>query len=1457
MAHEVTIDIYSRFHDESTNAAKNAAKSFENLEKAAEEAQKEIDEVGKSNAKPKVTVDADKASKKLDELDKKLDKLDRSTTEAKLTLRDRASALLEKVVSKAKAFGNKTYSGLVKLRDSNVLGTLNKMSNGLKNITGKAWSAVVKIKDTFTAPLTKLKNMLFNVKTLIAGIASAWAATKLVVAPINLADAYSSAQIGFSTLLGESRGQQMMDELDEFAKVTPFKTSGVIANAQKMMAMGWNPEDIIADMEVIGNAAAATGKMDQGLESIVRALSQIKTKGKLSTEELNQLAEAGIAAKAMLAEGLGYGTGDRGIAKMTKDLENGKIASDKAINALLEGMRKYDGMMQSMANETVEGLWSQITDVFEINIFRKWGQGLQDGAKRGFGTVVQLLDEAEGALAEFGDMLYEIGHTASNWVADKFQAAVDKILEISDTFEFHNADLKGKISMLWKGLVSDPLKEWWENSGRDSFIEAGGKFGTWLGESITKGVEFLSGGILSLLGLDETGVGSDAGKIGREFWDNFTAAFDWESIKTNIAAAVSGIWDALPWEVKALLGIYGVGKTAGLVSNVAGGLAKIIGTKATAGAGNTIIAGTGLRGFIGGNVTNAAGDIIGASGLIGAIGSTGNAMVSGTGILGKLASTGYSMVGGPASAGAYFGAGMSGGAAALLGTLPYLGGIAGGVAAIKGGIDLYQGFTTEDETAAQAKKTSGAFALSGVGTGALIGSLILPGVGTAIGAGIGGIAGWILGDMAADNVYETAYSTKYKSDALKEAEQALHEGKKTAEEFNAELEKAVWERARDIFGDIELSASEISAMSQKIVLGDKVKHMDEFASAASQAEASLQNLQSSVSALDRWNWKAGLGLSLTDDEKESYVAAVDSFINNAKGYLESKQYEFTASVKLLMDTGEGSAGAGIISSNDAFYAGLQEQVAGYSTQLQELMSSALENNRLDDVIDITIDGENFTVDEASAIEKLQQKIADITNSINAAEEQAQLDMIEVKFKTSSISLESYEDLQAGIDAYKETALGNLDEAQLTVLTGLNLQLNKATTDEEKAAIQNQIDQVLESYGISVDEVHANVNDFVLDLAVDRFSADDLLGEDALSQISDVLSTAMKEGIKPSELTSDDIIRILGLEGFDKEAAIVLAGILNNLELGDGLTLQVGDVTLAEGTDAKVQEAVAGSIPNPVEDIVDINLTGDPEVLKQLTSDELSALFGIDQPFAETIWWKLKGTKTVEEQLTLLASDFGLKGSYTFNPSVKINPSVTTNAKSFRLQLIENAAPNGQGYRGGIFGGFSAMDAFALGGETDNSGIVGGSTRYIRVNEEAPEMIIPLSSQRRKRALNLWNKTGEMLGVPGFAGGGIRSRLFGGSGMDAFALGGETDNGGSGSGQTEGFSFREYVPSAASGGQSVQIEVGGIQVEINVDAGSAENVGNAIKAQANEIAETLAGIFADALGSQFENTPVRG
>lgn len=1423
MARKVTIDVEARFIDNVTGEAKDAAQSFEDLEKAAEGAQKDIDKLGKTTAKPKVDVDTSRTKEKLKDIDDKLNKLGKSKTEAKLSLLDRATAVIEKVKSKAAAFGSKTYSALVKIRDSNVLSTINKMSSGITSLTKKAWTVAVKIKDTFTAPITKLKNMLFNVKTLIAGIATAWAATKLVVAPINAADAYSSAKISFSTLLGATQGQQMMDSLDEFAKKTPFNTSNVIANAQKMLAMNWDPTRIIEDMETLGNAAAATGKLDQGLEQIVRAMAQIKTKGKLSTEELNQLAEAGIAAKAMLAEELGFGTGDAAIAAMTEVLEdkNQGIASDEAIEALLRGMKKYDGMMDSMANETVEGLISQLGDAFDINIVRRWGQGLQEGAKRGMGTLVSLLDEAEAALAKVGDMLYELGKKASNWAADKLQGVVDKISEITGSFEFENASLGEKFSMLWKGLVSDPLAEWWENGGREKTAETAGKIGAFMGKMLT-------GGLLAIFGATEVlnnKAGADAGSnIAGSFVEGFLENFDGKAITDAFVDAISNIWEALPWWGKMLIGGYGVGTLAGGISRFAGGIVSFAG---------------GLKNIIG---SSAAG-----TGLLGAIGSFSIASSqfpiltsSGTGIAGLLGKAGVSL--GASTAGS----------ALLMGSAGAAGGIIGGVSLIKGGLDLYNAYKYNkegNELESKANLASGGTTIGGVAAGAAAGAAIgsvVPILGTAlgalIGAGIGGVAGWIGGEAWGDSIRAT-------DDAINNVTAATQDLESEQEKLDMQ-NKMVWQNMKDHFGDIKLTMSEISRIAEHTVWGENIQYYEQFTAAVQGAADSLTTLKTSSEATRKWMWKASVGIKFTEKDAEAIVASFDDYISSAIAYAENKHYEFSAAVSLILDadnpgtvTSGGMMRQSILKNSNKFYSQLQGELSELSNELTAKVSEAL----ADGVIStepIMLQNGTIQLSEADEIASLQQQIADILQKISDAEAEAELELIKMKFDANNIDSESFDALIQQMNSTIETRMAANDEAFKVAVSGLRLQLNEGAITETE--YQKQLAALIEGYEAKVDAIKVQVLNVELGILADAYEQE--LGPDAVSKLNNALNQAMKFGIDPITWTPDQVRQLLGIPELTEDSALAIAQYLSDLAAQMDLININGDLM------HKIKESVGAAIPESLDEQISINLTAFSKIMNNVNI--LAEEFGIKDAYAKEILWKLSGTKGVENKLYLLctefgiepvkaqeilwklsgiksvspmdlfASDFGIRSSYTFNPLININGQVG----NVTLPTTQFYGKHGR-YRGGIVGGTSAQDSFARGG------IIDGSTRFIRVNEESPEMIIPLSDQRRGRALKLWAQAGNIMGVPGFARGGI----VGGTG-----------------GSDEGIRFNTYSSkSESAGGRTVHVDVGGVTLEINVNGSNKESIVEAIKAQAGELADYFVGIIAESLEAEFENTPLRG
>lgn len=167
-----------------------------------------------------------------------------------------------------------------------------------------------------------------------------------------------STRIAFTTMLGSAqRATAHLKELQAFAIKTPFQFEELIDASQRMQALGFQAEQVIPILTDVGNAVAAAGGGSERLDRVVLALSQMQSKGKVATQELNQLAEAGISGFKILELQTG-----KSRAELVKMVEQGQISSSVFLEAFQKfSQANFGGLMEKQA-KTFTGAMSNIKD---------------------------------------------------------------------------------------------------------------------------------------------------------------------------------------------------------------------------------------------------------------------------------------------------------------------------------------------------------------------------------------------------------------------------------------------------------------------------------------------------------------------------------------------------------------------------------------------------------------------------------------------------------------------------------------------------------------------------------------------------------------------------------------------------------------------------------------------------------------------------------------------------------------------------------------------------------------------------------------------------------------------------------------------------------------------------------------------------------------------------------------
>ncbi|ANX01321.1 hypothetical protein CSTERLE_06935 [Thermoclostridium stercorarium subsp. leptospartum DSM 9219] len=667
-------------------------------------------------------------------------------------------------------------------------GIIGKVSSKARSIAGKTFSFTMRVIDMATAPLRGLWNFATSIQGAILGATGAFAG---IYKPMQIAGDFEQTQIAFETMLKSAeKAEKFLKEASEFANKTPFEFPELINSSKLLMAFGFEADKVLDMLSIIGDTASGLGAGSEGIDRITRALGQMQAKGRAQAEELLQLQELGVPANQILQEELGL-TGEQ-VANIGKE----SIEAAKVIDALLRGMDKRFGGMMANQSKTAKGMISTLKDTLENSLLRPWGQGLWEGVKPGLEKLTTWIDENQDIIAEWGEAWKKAGANISKWVMTRVDDLRNSIQRMVNSQEWKDAKNFGeKLKIAWDQIIAQPFNEWWNSTGKAWLADKASKIGEGIGTA-------LSAGLLAILGIDARGAVEDGTSIGASFAEGFTRGFDGKKVGEAILNAIKGVFkDAgtlLPggekpsstsWLSagaialalqklgifkligkggKGLINLLGKGSKDG-VPAATGPLAPdsfITSTMAVTASVVYINGPTIGGGGSGGKIINNIPSLPGGGpatipklpgggmplALPGAAGAAGNAINTVKLANGTYVASGGALTTGLAKLGVALGSGATTAGGAAAAGAAGIAGIIGGILGLgSAGIDVYQGIKASkagnNKVAKDEYVTAGTKA-GMVGTGALIGTAIMPGLGTLIGAGIGGAAALLTGDKA-------------------------------------------------------------------------------------------------------------------------------------------------------------------------------------------------------------------------------------------------------------------------------------------------------------------------------------------------------------------------------------------------------------------------------------------------------------------------------------------------------------------------------------------------------------------------------------------------------------------------------------------------------------------------------------------------------------------------------------
>ena len=219
-----------------------------------------------------------------------------------------------------------------------------------------------------------------------AALAAGFSARELVSSIVRTRGEMQQLEVAFTTMLqsGE-RASALLADAVEFAAKTPFDLQGVAGGIRQLLAYGSNAEDVIEEVEMLGNVSAG---LSVPLNDMIYLFGTLRAQGRAMTVDIRQFAGRGVPIYEELAKVLGV-TRQEVSALITE----GKVGFPEVEQAF-RNMTSEGGMFYNLMREQSKTITGQISNLQDsisqmFNSIGEQSEGIITSAISGLSWMVE------------------------------------------------------------------------------------------------------------------------------------------------------------------------------------------------------------------------------------------------------------------------------------------------------------------------------------------------------------------------------------------------------------------------------------------------------------------------------------------------------------------------------------------------------------------------------------------------------------------------------------------------------------------------------------------------------------------------------------------------------------------------------------------------------------------------------------------------------------------------------------------------------------------------------------------------------------------------------------------------------------------------------------------------------------------------------------------------------------